>query len=99
MQTSFDGAGFLKAGPGDGGEVDLLELRLFLRERLDVVVIESVAQELAPIRSLVERDDVLALERLDGSNPRERLHLFGRGVDRQPEEVAGELLLQVLQVP
>src|SRR6266404_8589652 len=99
MRTSFDGAGFLQAGFGDGGEVDLLELRLFFGERLDVVLIESVAQELAPVRSPGERDDVLALERLDGNNPGERLHLFGRRLDRQPKEVAGEVPLQVLQVP
>src|SRR5262249_35556981 len=83
----------------DRGEVNLLELRLLLRERLHVVTLERSAQELAAVRAGRDRDDVVAAHSLHTRDAGKGPDLGLGGAHREPQEVSGELLLQVLQVP
>src|SRR5512135_3247516 len=84
--SSLDHAVF-DAGALDRVEVDLLELRLLLGERVDPEAVERPPQELAPVGARHEPDDEIAVQRLRRGDAGQAPHLLERGVERDAEQV------------
>src|SRR5262249_37406531 len=96
IPASLDRARFFEPGVAHGVDVDLLELGLLLRERLDPMVIERAAEELAPVRPGGERDDEVAVDGLRARHARERGHVGERRVERDPEQILRVAALELL---
>src|SRR6476661_7679839 len=94
--TSRDRSGFFHAGRADGVDVDLLELGLLLREGLHAMPVHRAPQELAPVRSRRERDDVGPVEGLRARDSGERRHVGERRVDREAQQVLRVPALELL---
>src|SRR5215471_12622244 len=86
IAPSFDRPGLFEAGLPDGGQVNLFELRLLLREGLDVVLLERLAEKLPPVRARRERDHIGAIDRLDRSHSRKGSDLGLRRLHRHPQQ-------------
>src|SRR5689334_20045599 len=94
--ASRDRSGFFQARGADGVDVDLLELRLLLREGLDPMAVHRAPQELSPVGSRRERDDEGPVEGLRARDPGERRHVGERRVDREAQEILRVAALELL---
>src|SRR5690242_8010365 len=94
--ASRDRPGLFEAGGADGVEVDLLELGLLLRERLDTVAVQRAPEELAPVRARRERDDEGAVEGLRARDAGQRGHVGERRIDGEPKQVLRVPALELL---
>src|SRR5215813_10152629 len=98
MRLSLDRPRF-DARSLDGGEVDLLELRLAVGEGGDLAALQGPPQKIAPVRPGLERHDECAIDGRDRPNPRQRGKVRGGSRDRHPNLAGGVGALQLLQVP
>src|SRR2546428_13456801 len=99
IATSLDRPGLFEPGLLDRAQVDLLELRLLLGERFDVVELEGAAEEFPPVGPRNERNHVGAVDRLDRGDAGKGRDLSLRGLHGEAQQIARKLFLQLLQVP
>src|SRR5512144_616792 len=73
IALSLDHAVF-DAGVPDRFDVDLLELRVLLRERVDAIALEGPAEELSPVGARLEADHERAVQGRGGRHTRQAPH-------------------------
>src|SRR4029077_3542491 len=95
MGASFDDAVF-DSGALDGVEVDLLELRFLLGERVDPVALQRALQELAAVGPGIQAHDERAVHGLYRGHAGQGADLLERGVHRDAQQVLRVAVLELL---
>src|SRR5262245_23353289 len=98
ITASLDGPRFLKSRCPDCGEIDFLELRLSVRERRHVVVIDRPAKKLPTVGARRERDDVGTVDRFAPGHSWESGNFIGGCLHRDTQLSLGVPPFEVLQI-